>query len=115
VTAGFTPLSIGDANGTLAITVVDSGIGISAEAQKRLFRPFSQAYDARARHRGGSGLGLAICRELIVLMGGSIDLRSAPGTGTTVSIRIPCQSQYRSEQKFPEPLPVADVRVNAYS
>jgi len=115
VTAGFTPLSIGEPNGTLAITVVDSGIGISAEAQKRLFRPFSQACDARARHRGGSGLGLAICRELIVLMGGSIDLRSAPGTGTTVSIRIPCQSQYRSEQKLPEPLPVTDVRVNAYS
>jgi signal transduction histidine kinase/ligand-binding sensor domain-containing protein len=67
--------------------VRDSGPGIDAATQARLFHRFEQADGAR-RH-GGSGLGLAICRDLAVLMGGEIALDSAPGQGSTFRAALP--------------------------
>ena len=72
------------------IEVIDTGPGLDAEQQRRLFRRFEQAEGARTASRyGGSGLGLAICQELAVAMDGGIEVRSAPGEGACFIVRLP--------------------------
>ena len=67
---------------TVCFRVRDTGIGIPAELQERIFEPFRQADESTARQFGGSGLGLSICRELVELMSGRIWLESEPGKGS---------------------------------
>ncbi len=73
---------------TLRISVSDTGIGIPAEAQGRIFLPFEQADSSITRQHGGTGLGLTIVRQLVRLMGGDIAVDSAPGRGTTFSFTV---------------------------
>ncbi|MBI3707069.1 MAG: response regulator, partial [Proteobacteria bacterium] len=64
------------------VDVVDTGIGISDDARRRLFSKFSQADGTIARRFGGSGLGLTICKQLVEIMGGEINVESEPGKGS---------------------------------
>jgi two-component system sensor histidine kinase EvgS len=80
---------------TLQVAVADTGIGLSAEQQARLFQPFVQADSSTTRRYGGTGLGLVICRELIEAMKGTLDFHSEAGVGTVVTFSIPVAMQPR--------------------
>lgn len=73
----------------LQINVVDTGIGISHEAQGGLFQPFTQADVSTSRKYGGTGLGLTICKRLAELLGGDITVESEPGKGSTFTFTLP--------------------------
>jgi signal transduction histidine kinase/CheY-like chemotaxis protein len=75
----------------LAVAVRDSGIGIAADKQDRLFRSFSQVDASTTREFGGTGLGLAISRRLAELMGGEMSVASVPGEGSTFSFTVVVQ------------------------
>ncbi len=72
----------------LTVAVTDSGIGIPADRLDRLFRSFSQVDSSTTRVYGGSGLGLAISRRLVEAMGGTLEVSSEPGVGSTFTFTI---------------------------
>ena len=76
-------------NGDLGIRVHDQGVGMSPEEITTAMQPFGQSKDAHVRNVQGTGLGLNISKALIELHQGSMSLSSAPGKGTTVTIRLP--------------------------
>jgi PAS domain S-box-containing protein len=75
--------------GWIAFRVADTGIGMTAEQLERLFQRFSQADSTTTRRFGGTGLGLAITKAFASMLGGQVGVESAPGQGTTFTIRLP--------------------------
>src|SRR5690242_13627104 len=75
--------------GAVVIGIQDSGIGIARDALQKLGRPFEQVESQLTKTQHGSGLGLAIAKSLAELHGGAMRIRSVPGSGTTVIVRLP--------------------------
>lgn len=92
----------------IRIEIQDTGIGISKENIRKLFSAFSQADDSIARNYGGSGLGLSIAKSLVKLMGGSIEVTSEVGKGSTFWIELPYKLPVEGA-KSEEDKTVADV------
>jgi len=81
---------VADGRGWVELAVADSGIGMTAEQQAKLFQDFTQADSLTARRYGGTGLGLAIARKLARMMGGDVTVTSEPGKGSVFTVRLPC-------------------------
>ena len=90
----------------IRMTIVDTGIGISAEQRERLFNPFTQADSSTTRRFGGTGLGLAISRRLATLLDGELGLLDRQGTGSAfyvdIPARIPTEQEIRAVSREPE-------------
>ena len=94
----FTPrgqvgLDVGVESGALCFRIRDTGVGMSAEVQARLFEPFEQADTSITRRFGGTGLGLVISHRLVGLMGGTLEVDSAPDRGTCMTVRLPLHAE----------------------
>ena len=78
-----------DGRNWIEFAVADTGIGMTAEEQAKLFEEFTQADSSTARRYGGTGLGLAITRKLARMMGGEVTVASEPGKGSVFTVRLP--------------------------
>jgi signal transduction histidine kinase len=87
--AGGVTVALERRNGDLRFRVRDTGIGIPASGQGRIFRPFTQLDGTLTRRYGGTGIGLYIASRLARLLGGCIELTSAPGRGSTFVLVLP--------------------------
>jgi signal transduction histidine kinase/CheY-like chemotaxis protein/HPt (histidine-containing phosphotransfer) domain-containing protein len=87
--SGKVEVRVSAAEDGVRFLVRDNGIGMDKAAVARLFTPFEQAETSTTRRFGGTGLGLAISRRLVLLMGGRIDVSSAPGVGSSFTVWLP--------------------------
>jgi signal transduction histidine kinase len=88
----------------LVLTVQDSGIGMTAEQQSRVFQEFVQADDSTTRKYGGTGLGLTLVKKFTDLLGGELALESMPGKGTTFTLKFPLAGVPRGSVSGTQPV-----------
>jgi signal transduction histidine kinase len=81
-----------DGRAWIELAVADTGIGLTAEQQAKLFQDFTQADSLTARRYGGTGLGLALSRRLARMMGGDVTVASEPGKGSVFTVRMPASA-----------------------
>jgi signal transduction histidine kinase len=99
VTVGLESLPEGDGSAgfgkrpLLRLSVADTGIGIRAEDLSKLFQPFRQLDSGLQRQHEGTGLGLAICGRLTTMLGGTIQVTSVHGQGSTFTVLLPLEPQ----------------------
>ena len=84
-----------DGPSRISFAVSDSGIGMTEEQLGRLFQAFTQANSSTTRNYGGTGLGLTITRHFATMLGGTIDVTSKPGEGSTFTMVLPDQPSRR--------------------
>ncbi|GGC01942.1 hybrid sensor histidine kinase/response regulator [Oxalicibacterium flavum] len=103
---GVVTLRVAAASEAIRFTVADTGIGIAAQDRERIFQPFERGATGRLRGEPGAGLGLAITKKLVRLMGGTIDVASTQGEGSTFTVTLPFE---RADASMPasSPQPVA--------
>ncbi|MFO7779287.1 MAG: ATP-binding protein [Nitriliruptoraceae bacterium] len=85
------PVGDGEAAGELELVVTDTGVGMDPVELPRIFERFYRVDPARSRHTGGTGLGLSIVRHAVEHLGGSIEVDSHPGDGTSFTVRLPAE------------------------
>ncbi|MGF1593675.1 MAG: ATP-binding protein [Kiloniellaceae bacterium] len=78
-----------DARGCLLLSVADNGVGMTEEGVAKALRPFEQAHSARSREHKGTGLGLHLCDNFMKLFGGTLEIQSRLGEGTTATVTFP--------------------------
>ena len=83
------PREVSNGSDFVEFAVSDTGIGMTAEQQAKLFEEFSQADATTAQRFGGTGLGLALSRKLARMMGGDVTVTSEPGKGSVFTVRLP--------------------------
>jgi CheY-like chemotaxis protein len=98
-----------DGQDWMVFGVADTGIGMTPEQRARLFEAFSQADAATTRKYGGTGLGLALSRRLCRMMGGDVTVASAPGRGSTFTIRLPAHVAAAVEEAAAPTVPAERV------
>ncbi len=94
----------------LRFEVSDTGIGIPAGAQRRIFESFTQADGSTTRKHGGTGLGLSICKRLVEMMQGTISFESQPGAGTRFWFDLPLDKDPLKPATGPDYVPVKRLR-----
>ena len=80
---------VADGRDWVELAVADTGIGLTADQQAKLFQEFTQADRTTAQRFGGTGLGLAITRKLVRMMGGDVTVASEAGKGSVFTVRLP--------------------------
>ena len=103
--------TVQEEKGNVLIQVEDTGIGISAGVQDKLFEKFRQADGSTTRRHGGTGLGLTITKNLVEMMGGKIKLESlGEGKGTKVSFTMPIYRESEDGESWPDKLKVGEIK-----
>jgi signal transduction histidine kinase/CheY-like chemotaxis protein len=115
VSLEIVPLNETDDEIQLQFSVHDTGIGISEEAQKNLFQSFTQADASTTRKYGGTGLGLAISRKLVELMGGTLNVTSRLGEGSTFSFTLQLPKQKADAPGDRPPVATFEYSGNAHT
>ncbi len=90
--AGSVRVTVDEGDDTVSFAVRDTGIGMALEDQERIYDPFWQVDQSNTREEGGTGLGLSIVHRLVEQLGGTLDLDSRPGEGSTFTVRLPRES-----------------------
>ena len=91
--AGEVRITAGAENGHFAVAVTDTGPGIPAEEQTRMFEQFHQVDSSNTKAKGGTGLGLAIAKQIVEMHGGRIWVESTLGNGATFRMQLPIRAE----------------------